>query len=275
MGVKTVWNGERTVRFTYVASSGDVTEREVIAQRIFRDGSTFRLAGHCLVRDDYREFRVDRIQGNVTDTETGEVGPLSHLCEYDTTPKKKPQPVVAPAGAPNSEKIRLKKPRKKPPYGLPVVPSTQNVHVEDVTDYKDFFGSVFEPSEVREMSVEDFLEALDGAIELELEWYTDFADKILAGEKLPEGVTGQDIVEMDLEDDPEYFVVTLGSAALESPLCIESGMPQVDDLVRAFNASGPEGMGEKDRVEGERKKAGNRGKATCCGCRPRSAPLSN
>lgn len=236
MGVKTLWSGKRRLRFTYMSSGGEVTERTVIAQRIVREGSFFRLTGYCLLREDQREFRLDRIQGDVTDTETGEFGPLSKLCPFDATPSQRPQPPVPATTKSPPGKIKLKNPRKKPPYGLPLVPSTRDLRVEDITDYKELFDEILEPGEIRDMALADLLRHLDGFIELDVEDYTDFVTEILEGD-LPNGISGNHIVTIDPDVDPVYFLAMRSDPALKSPLIIDCDFPNVDDLVGFFGAA--------------------------------------
>lgn len=66
-------NGRRgkldTIHFTYETADGDVMERHVVVQAV--DG--IYIDGFCLTRKAVRTFRLDRIIGNITSDNTGEV----------------------------------------------------------------------------------------------------------------------------------------------------------------------------------------------------------
>jgi predicted DNA-binding transcriptional regulator YafY len=57
------------IAFAYQDEGGARTVREIQAQAI--EGAL--LHGWCLLRDEYRTFRIDRIDGHITDTRTGEM----------------------------------------------------------------------------------------------------------------------------------------------------------------------------------------------------------
>jgi hypothetical protein len=52
---------EQVVYLKYVGTKG-ITEREVFPTRLFRKGEHVYLEAFCLLRNDYRTFRLDRIQ---------------------------------------------------------------------------------------------------------------------------------------------------------------------------------------------------------------------
>lgn len=58
-----------TIRFTYAASGGELTQRRVVVHQM--DGEYFQ--GRCLMRNATRTFRLDRIIGDVTSENSGEV----------------------------------------------------------------------------------------------------------------------------------------------------------------------------------------------------------
>ncbi|MEC5206359.1 hypothetical protein QF022_001315 [Vogesella perlucida] len=58
-----------TIRFSYVASGGELTQRRVVVHQL--DGEYFQ--GRCLVRNATRTFRLDRVVGDVTAEDSGEV----------------------------------------------------------------------------------------------------------------------------------------------------------------------------------------------------------
>ncbi|MFN4238561.1 MAG: BRCT domain-containing protein [Vogesella sp.] len=59
-----------TIRFAYVASGGELTQRRVVVHQL--DGEYFQ--GRCLMRNATRTFRLDRVIGDVTSEDSGEVG---------------------------------------------------------------------------------------------------------------------------------------------------------------------------------------------------------
>lgn len=61
------------VAFNYIDAAGDATFRKVSrAIRYYLDGRWY-IQGHCHLRSDDRTFRIDRIQGDIIDVQTGEV----------------------------------------------------------------------------------------------------------------------------------------------------------------------------------------------------------
>lgn len=58
-----------TIRFAYVASGGELTQRRVVVHQL--DGEYFQ--GRCLMRNATRTFRLDRVIGDVTSEDSGEV----------------------------------------------------------------------------------------------------------------------------------------------------------------------------------------------------------
>lgn len=68
-----------TIHFTYETADGDVMERHVVVQAV--DG--IYIDGFCLMRQAVRTFRLDRIIGNVTSENTGEVlAPAEWTAEF-------------------------------------------------------------------------------------------------------------------------------------------------------------------------------------------------
>lgn len=54
---------ERWVSFRYTDGEGRQTERTVVPLGLYFWGKQWLLAGYCLLRNDYRSFRADRVQG--------------------------------------------------------------------------------------------------------------------------------------------------------------------------------------------------------------------
>ncbi len=54
----------RKLRLTYANAKGDGTERTVRPLGIFFWGRTWTLAAWCELRDDFRNFRLDRVRGS-------------------------------------------------------------------------------------------------------------------------------------------------------------------------------------------------------------------
>ncbi len=76
------------IHFTYETADGDVMDRHVIVQAV--DG--IYIDGFCLTRKAVRTFRLDRIIGNVSSENTGEVlAPADWAAEFsDATPHETP-----------------------------------------------------------------------------------------------------------------------------------------------------------------------------------------
>lgn len=68
-----------TFTFSYRAQDGSYSPRTVNVTGISSNGGHAYLEGFCLDRMDSRTFRTDRIRGDLTDTETGELLPVAGL----------------------------------------------------------------------------------------------------------------------------------------------------------------------------------------------------
>lgn len=83
-GGQVLWQGQRQIRFAYQSSDTGDSDREVTVQRVVSKGrgnSSTYFKGYCHMRREPRTFRVDRIQGKVTDTSTGEMATFRQLFE--------------------------------------------------------------------------------------------------------------------------------------------------------------------------------------------------
>jgi len=49
------------LRIKYLSSSGDITERDVSAEKVICERDVYYLVGHCFLRNDERSFRIDSI----------------------------------------------------------------------------------------------------------------------------------------------------------------------------------------------------------------------
>jgi predicted DNA-binding transcriptional regulator YafY len=74
----------RKLRFTYEGASGDGTERTVRPLGVFFWGRTWTLAAWCELRDDFRNFRLDRASGSTLLDETFEDEPGKTLRDLMT-----------------------------------------------------------------------------------------------------------------------------------------------------------------------------------------------
>lgn len=63
----------REFLFSYIDHNGESSRRRVRVMGIASNDGRQYLDGYCLDRNAMRTFRVDRIQGDLTDTETGEL----------------------------------------------------------------------------------------------------------------------------------------------------------------------------------------------------------
>src|SRR5262245_3596749 len=54
---------ERWVSLRYTSGAGEQTERTIVPLGLYFWGRQWLLAGYCLLRNDYRSFRVDRVSG--------------------------------------------------------------------------------------------------------------------------------------------------------------------------------------------------------------------
>jgi hypothetical protein len=92
----------RSVRFGYRAlDAGELHERWVTPQRVWRDGRWWLLLGHDHGRDALRTFRVDRVVGDVTDAGPGQAPPADGAAGLDGAPD-----VTGPA-TPASVRLRI------------------------------------------------------------------------------------------------------------------------------------------------------------------------
>lgn len=81
-GGQLLWQGQRQIRFAYQSSESGDSDREVTVHRVVSKGrgnSSTYFKGYCHMRREPRTFRVDRIQGKVTDTSTGEMATFRQL----------------------------------------------------------------------------------------------------------------------------------------------------------------------------------------------------
>jgi predicted DNA-binding transcriptional regulator YafY len=68
--IREALSGRRKLRMKYVAPAGDGTERTVRPLGVFFWGRTWTLAAWCELRNDFRNFRLDRAHELVTLDET-------------------------------------------------------------------------------------------------------------------------------------------------------------------------------------------------------------
>lgn len=70
-----LWSGpSNQIRFYYTDAQGNETERTVRVRRVYEgDSGHLYLKGRCELRRASRMFRFDRIQGPITDCDTGEL----------------------------------------------------------------------------------------------------------------------------------------------------------------------------------------------------------
>jgi len=67
--IKTAVLSHRTIKFNYTGSNGKETKREVEPYRLWYKGNGWYLFAYCLVKQDFRLFRITRIQNlKLTDT---------------------------------------------------------------------------------------------------------------------------------------------------------------------------------------------------------------
>lgn len=91
-----------TFMFSYRAQDGNHSPRTVNVTNISINGGHAYLEGFCHDRMDHRTFRTDRIIGDLTDTETGELLPVARLLSSVRSRSKMDfrPPTTAPALAP-------------------------------------------------------------------------------------------------------------------------------------------------------------------------------
>jgi predicted DNA-binding transcriptional regulator YafY len=69
---------ERWVQLRYVDAAGAATERTVVPLGLYFWGKQWLLASYCLLRNDYRSFRVDRLTGlRDSEPEPAQLAPIS------------------------------------------------------------------------------------------------------------------------------------------------------------------------------------------------------
>jgi predicted DNA-binding transcriptional regulator YafY len=66
------------VQLTYVDAAGAETDRTVVPLGLYFWGKQWLVAGYCLLRNDYRSFRVDRVSAlRDTDPEPSRLSAVS------------------------------------------------------------------------------------------------------------------------------------------------------------------------------------------------------
>lgn len=86
-----------TFSFSYADHHGNRARRTVNITGISSSGGQAYLEGFCRSRMDNRTFRVDRIQGDLTDAETGELIPVKRLLSSVHTRSSMDYKPLAPA----------------------------------------------------------------------------------------------------------------------------------------------------------------------------------
>lgn len=84
---RVLWQGHRQIRFAYQSFETGDSDREVTVHKVVAKGrgnSSTYFKGYCHMRGEPRTFRLDRIQGKVTDTSTGEMATFRQLFELST-----------------------------------------------------------------------------------------------------------------------------------------------------------------------------------------------
>jgi hypothetical protein len=66
------WMG-KMIEFDYRDYEGGATRRRVTVGSVFESDGKQYIQGHCHLRDGTRNFRLDRIRGEIVEVETGEV----------------------------------------------------------------------------------------------------------------------------------------------------------------------------------------------------------
>jgi hypothetical protein len=66
------WLG-KVIEFDYRDYEGGTTRRRVTVGSVFESDSKQFIQGHCHMRDAARNFRLDRIRGQIVEVDTGEV----------------------------------------------------------------------------------------------------------------------------------------------------------------------------------------------------------
>ena len=95
---------ERWVSFRYTDGEGRQTERTVVPLGLYFWGKQWLLAGYCLLRNDYRSFRADRVR-EITDTDpdparlAGIAPPIS-LAAYIQAMERAACPAPSPVSPP-------------------------------------------------------------------------------------------------------------------------------------------------------------------------------
>ncbi|RLJ20004.1 hypothetical protein DJ031_06750 [bacterium endosymbiont of Escarpia laminata] len=160
-----IWKGGKNIRFHYVDSQGNHTDRDLLLRQVYDDGLAIYLQGYSYLREEERTFRFDRISGDIVDVETGQTGTLSDIlnipAEY-LVGKEKGTPIDRSSR--NAGKPRRRKQVKAASgFSFPLLfsPSNSLVKISDDTDYRSDFLSWIEPDERRAYSEDDFLEELE------------------------------------------------------------------------------------------------------------------
>lgn len=62
-----------TYRINYKARDGEITRRTITIKKIYRENHTNYIRAYCYLRCDERTFKLERITGYITNTQTGEL----------------------------------------------------------------------------------------------------------------------------------------------------------------------------------------------------------
>ena len=230
---KTLWAGRRFLVFKYRDAEEQLTARKVTTHRVFQSGPHVYLLALCHDRNDDRHFRVDRIQGQVADMETGELGHLKELLPYQREAYVPPTGKHSdnPVSQPGQRKKRGR--RKPPPYDLPLVNGTDHLPVVDLTDYREVIRDIkadLDPEERKELDREAVLRELSwGGLEFEVGPFDDFVARHTKGLAFPKGVTAEEAL-YPPQNEHRPYLVHPDDPCLHGPCFEDGGPPGAADL---------------------------------------------
>lgn len=83
-----LWGGNHQLRFMYQDARGAITERDLVAKRLFVKDAVLYVEGWSILRNQHRRFRGSNIRSDVVSVKTGELWPRSQMLGLDSIDAK-------------------------------------------------------------------------------------------------------------------------------------------------------------------------------------------
>ncbi|WP_018938187.1 MULTISPECIES: WYL domain-containing protein [unclassified Thioalkalivibrio] len=79
-----LWVGDHRLRFMYQDAHGAITERDLVAKRLFVKDAVLYVEGWSILRNQHRCFRGSNIRSDVVSVKTGELWPREQMLGLDS-----------------------------------------------------------------------------------------------------------------------------------------------------------------------------------------------